>query len=148
MLPPTLMTWILVVFGWVFVFMILVYGQLLMVFTPNGRKTKDLLIGKGEEWRDHAHFRFAYGAAWADLIFWLPLLMAGSIGVLTGYRWGYILWAISGGIAVYISIILWFTEKAYVYPHWGPIGYYTVYWGIPVYWVLIVMVYSVIRLSG
>jgi len=133
---------VLVIFGLVFVFAVLVYGQILMVSRPHGRKTKDLLIGKGEDWRDKTHFRFSYGGAWADLLFFLPLLLAGSVGVLLGDRWGYILWAVSGGVSAYISIILLFTEKEYVYPHWGPLIYYTVYWG------LIVVIYSMLRLSG
>ena len=110
MLPPTLTTWVLVIFGLVFVFAILLYGQILMVLRPHSQKTKDLLIGKGEDWRDKTHFRFSVGGAWADLLFWLPMLLTGSIGVLFGYRWGYVLWAVSGGISAYISIILWFTD--------------------------------------
>jgi hypothetical protein len=147
MLPPTLTTWVLVIFGLVFVFAILLYGQILMVLQPHSRKTKDLLIGKGEDWRDKTHLRFSVGGAWADLLFWLPALLAGSVGVLFGYRWGYVLWAVSGGISAYISIILWFTEKEYVYSHWGPLIYFTVYWGFPIYWGLVVVLYSVLRLS-
>ena len=147
MLPPTITTWVLVIFGLVFVFALLLYGQILMVLRPHSQKTKDLLIGKGEDWRDKTHFRFSVGGAWADLLFWLPSLLVGSVGVLLGYRWGYVLWAMSGGISAYISIILWFTEKEYVYPHWGPLVYYTVYWGFPIYWGLIVVLYSLLRLS-
>jgi hypothetical protein len=48
MLQPTLVTWILVVFGVVFVFLLLLYAQLLMVLRPRGQATKNILIGKGE----------------------------------------------------------------------------------------------------
>lgn len=49
---------------------------------------------------------------------------------------------------MYISIILWFTEREYVYPAQGPLLYYTVYWGFFVYWGLAVMVYAALRLAG
>ena len=52
MLPPTITTWVLVIFGLVFVFALLLYGQLLMVLRPHNQKTKDLLIGKGEDWME------------------------------------------------------------------------------------------------
>jgi hypothetical protein len=61
-LPPTITTLMLVIFGLVFVFSILLYGQILMVLRPHSQKTKDLLIGKGENWRDKTHFRFSVGS--------------------------------------------------------------------------------------
>lgn len=148
MLEPTFVTWILVVFGWVFIFLLILCGQSLMIMRPNSRKTKDLLIGKGEDWRDKTHFRMSLGSAWADLLIWLPLLFAGSIGVLMGQTWGYALWAASGAISVYISIILFFSEREYVYPSSGPLVYFTVYWGFFVYWGLAVVAYSILRLSS
>jgi len=148
MLAPTVFTWILVGLGFVFIVLLLLYAQLLTVLQPQSRRTKDLVIGKGEDWRDRTHFRFAYGAAWADLVVQLPLLSAGSIGVLLGQAWGYLLWAGAGAILVYISLILWFVEREYVYPAWGPWAYYSFYWGFPVYWGIAVVVYSVLRLSG
>ena len=148
MLEPTLITWILIVFGAVFIFLLIVYGQILMVTQPHSQKTKNLMIGKGEDWRDKTHLRFSYGAAWADLIFWLPLLVAGSIGVILGQSWGYGLWAASGAISVYINIILRFSEYEYVYSKYGPLVYYTLFWGFFVYWGLAVIAYSVLRLAG
>lgn len=94
---------------------------------PHSQKAKDLLIGKGEDWRDKTHFRMSYGMAWADLTCWLPLLAVGSIGVMLGKKWGYGLWLASGAISVYINIIFWFSERAYVYPVQGPLAYYTYY---------------------
>ena len=48
MFPPTIVTWILVVFALIFLFLLLLYGQSSVVTQPKSRKTKDLLIGKGE----------------------------------------------------------------------------------------------------
>ena len=148
MLQPTLVTWILVIFGAVFIFLLLLYAQLLMVLRPRSQAAKDILIGKGEDWRNETHFRLSHGAAWADLLIWFPLLVAGSIGVLLGTAWGYALWAASGAISVYINIILWFSERKYVYPAQGPLAYYTVYWGFFIYWGIAVVVYAALRLAG
>ena len=147
MIKPTFITWILIIFGALLIFLPMLYAQLLMARRPHSQKTKDLLIGKGADWRDTTHFRMSLGAAWADLIVWLPLMGAGSIGVLLGQVWGYALWAIAGAISVYISVILWFSEREYVYPACGPLVYYTYYWGFFVYWGLAAVVYAVLRLT-
>jgi hypothetical protein len=147
MLKPTLFTYVLVVIGLTLLLILLGYAQVLMVTDPHGEATRDLLIGKGEDWRDQSHFATSYGMAWADLIFWFPLLVIGTVGVLRGRAWGYVLWAASGAISVYINILLWFSEKAYVYPSYGALAYYTYYWGIFVYWGLAVVAYSALRLG-
>ena len=91
MLQPTLITWILVIFGLVLIFLPMLYAQILMALRPHSQKTKDNIIGKGKDWRDKTHFRMSYGAAWADVLIWLPLLAAWSIGVVLGHTWGYVL---------------------------------------------------------
>ena len=148
MLEPTLITWILIIFGLVFIFLPMLYVQLRMVLRPNSRKTRDILIGKGEDWRDKTHFRMSFGIGWADLMIWLPLLAAGSVGVILGQVWGYALWAASGAISVYVSIKLWFSEREYVYPVAGPLAYYTYLWGFFVYWGIATIVYTVFRLAN
>ncbi len=148
MIQPTIITWILIVFGAVFIFLPMLYVQLLMIFKPQSRRTKDIIIGKGEDWRDKTHFKMSYGFAWGDILIWLPLMEAGIIGVILGRPWGYVLLAASAFMSVYINIVLWFTEKEYVYPAFGPLAYYTYFWGFFVYWGVAAGVYSVLRLSG
>lgn len=147
MIVPTILTWILVIAG-IIIYLPLVYGQFLMVRDPQSQKTRDIVIGKGEQWRDTTHFRFCYGGSWGDMLIQFPLLVAGSFGVLTGTSWGYVLWISLGFISVYISIILWFTEKEYVYPKWGALAYYTFYWGFFVYWGILAAAYGILRLEG
>jgi hypothetical protein len=147
MLEPTIVTWILIVWGIVLILLPILYAQLLMVRRPQDQKTKDLIIGEGEDWRDKSHFRSSYGIGWADLIMWLPMLAVGSIGVILGEHWGYVLWAASGAISLYISIVLWFSEREYVYPSVGPLAYYTYIWGQFVYWGILVVAYSVWRVA-
>jgi len=142
---PTLITWILIIFGAV-INLPLLYAQILMARRPQSQKTKDLIIGKGEDWRDKTHLRSSYGIAWADLIILFPLLAAGTVGVILGETWGYILWAASGAIMVYINIIFLFSERDYVYPAVGPLAYYTYYWGFFVLWGVLVVVHSMLQL--
>ena len=148
MIEITLITWILLVFGWIFILFPMVLVQILVVQDPKSQKAKDIVIGKDEDYRDKTHCRMTYGMGWADLMIWLPFLLIGSIGVILGETWGYALWMASGAISVYINIILWFSEKEYVYPSVGPLRYYTYIWGFFVYWGIAVLGYSIIRLLG
>jgi hypothetical protein len=147
MLAPTPITWILVIFG-ALIYLPVVYGQIMLAARPRSQKTRDIVIGKGEDWRDKSHFRSSYGIAWADIILQFPLMIAGSIGTLLGQTWGYVFLAAVAAIAVWGSIVLWFSEKEYVYPSWGSLAYYTFVWGFFVYWGLAAGAYAVLRLSG
>jgi hypothetical protein len=146
-LQPTIITWILVIFGAI-TSLTLLFAQVLMLLQPHGERAKSILIGKGEDWRDKTHFRFSYAQAWADWLIWLPLLICGSIGVLVGRPWGYVLWVGAGTVSLYINVVLSIAEKDYVYPSCGPLAYYTYYWGFFVYWGVAAIAYSALRLSG
>lgn len=147
MLEPTLVTWILVVFGAITI-LPLCFAQLIFLVDPQGKKAKDILIGKGEEWRDKTHFRSALGFAWTDWLLLIPLFTAGTITVLLGHGWGYVLYAAAGTISLYVNIVLWFMEKEYVYPSRGPLVYYTYYWGFFVIWGAASIAYAALRLAG
>ena len=146
-MQPTPVTWALIVFG-VITLVPLIWAQLSMLIRPDSRETRNLIIGKGEEWRDRSHFKLAQGAAWADWLYFAPLFVAGCAGVLLGQAWGYVLFGAVGACSLYINIILWFTEKEYVYPARGPLKYFTYYWGFFVYWGALALAYSVIRMAG
>lgn len=146
MLEPSAVTWILVIFGAIQC-LPLFGAQILMLFRPRGQKARDLLVGAGEDWRDDTHFRSARGMAWADWILVFPLLVTGSIGVLLGTAWGYLVWGASGAIVLYINVTLFVLEKEYVYPSRGPLAYYTYYWGFFVLWGALALVYSILRLA-
>ena len=146
-MQPTLLTWALVIFGAI-TLVPLILAQWSMLLSPDSRRTKDLIIGKEENWRDKTHSKMALGAAWADWIFFGPLFVSGSIGVLLGQSWGYILFGSAGACSLYVNIILWFTEKEYVHPSRGPLRYFTYFWGFFVYWGALALAYSVVRISG
>ncbi|NNG26119.1 MAG: hypothetical protein HKM87_01225 [Ignavibacteriaceae bacterium] len=147
MLEPTIVTWTIIIFG-VITCGPLFYAQLVILLQPKGQKAKDILIGKGEEWRDKTHFKSAYALAFADWIFFLPAFAAAIIGVLLAEIWGYVLFALAGAISLYINIFLWFFEREYVYPAVGPLAYYTYIWGNFIYWGVVSLLYSLLRLNG
>lgn len=144
MYQATIATWILIIFGLITCLPLFV-AQLTILLDPKGKRAKDLLIGKDEEWRDRSHFKTAYGAAVADWCFFFPVMILGIVGMALAKNWGYMLFAISGAISIYINMILWFAEKEYVYPSKGPLRYYTYYWGNFIYWGVAAMLYGIYR---
>jgi len=142
-MQATLFTWILAIFGAI-TFLPLLFAQFIMLFKPNSQQAKDLIIGKGKEWRDHTHFRSALAFAWADILIILPLLIVSTIGVFNGQLWGYALWLSLGLLSIYFSILFWVLEKAYTYPSCGWFAYYTYFWGFFLYWGIGATVYSLL----
>lgn len=147
MIEATIITWIIAIFG-VITFFPLFGAQLVMIFKPNSRIARDLIIGKGEDWRDKSHFKSALAFAWADLLVIFPLLILSIIGVFTGQLWGYMIWLALGILSIYFSIIFWIMEKEYSYPSCGWFAYYTYFWGFFLYWGVGAIVYSIIQMSN
>lgn len=145
-MQPTPVTWALVIFGAITLAPLLL-AQLLMLVWPESNRARNALIGKGEEWRDKTHFRLARGAAWADWLIFGPLFVAGSTGMLLGKLWGYVLFGAAGALSLYINLVLWFTEREYVYPTRGALRYYTYYWGFFMYWGALALLYAIVRIG-
>lgn len=140
-----IITIILVVFG-LLTFLPLIVSQFIMLIKPTSQLAKDLLIGKGEKWRDKTHFKSALAFAWADILVILPILIASCVGVLFALFWAFVLWIILGFISIYFSIQCWVLEKEYTYPSVGWLSYYTYYWGFFLYWGISAIIYSSIIL--
>ncbi len=144
-MKPTTYTWILAIFG-ALTFIPLMVAQVILIAKPHGNKARELIIGKGKEWRDQTHFRSAMAFAWADLLLLLPLLISSYIGVFQGQVWGYALWFALGLISVYFSILFWVLEKKITFPSYGWLAYYTYFWGFFLYWGVGAAIYSVIQI--
>lgn len=147
MIDATIITWIIAIFG-VVTFLPLIGAQCVMISKPNSQKAKDLIIGKGEDWRDKTHFKSALAFAWADLLIILPLYILGTILVFNGQMWGYVIWISLGVLSIYFSIVFWVMEKEYTYQAVGWIAYYTYFWGFFLYWGLCVIIHSLIQMSS
>ena len=143
----TIITWIIAIFGAI-PFLPLFGAQLAMILNPNSQKTKDLIIGKGKDWRDKTHFKSALSFAWADLLVILPLYILGTFWVFNGHLWGYVIWISLGILSIYFSIVFWVLEKEYTLKSVGWIAYFTYIWGFFLYWGLGVIIQSVVQLSN
>lgn len=145
MIEQTIITWIITIFGAI-TFLPLLFAQMIMILNPNSQKTKDLIIGKGEDWRDNSHFKYSLAFAWADWLVISPMFTFGTIGIFTQQYWGYLLWFGLGVISIYFSIIFWVLEKEHSLPSCGRLAYYTYFWGFFLYWGIAAVVYSVLQL--
>jgi len=147
MYQPTIITWIIILFG-LLTCLPLLFAQLLAIIEPHGKRAKDILIGTGEEWRDVTHFKSAYSLAMTDWIVFFPIFILSIIGIISSSSLGYILLAVSGAIQVYINVFLWFIEKEYVNPSNGPLKYYSYLWGNFIYWGSASFLYGIFRING
>jgi hypothetical protein len=60
-MDPTVVTWVLIAWG-LTTLMPLALVQLVFLLRPESTQSKEWLIGKDEDWRDHTHMRFSLGA--------------------------------------------------------------------------------------
>ena len=98
----TVLTWIVAIVGLVLMG-ILATLQSVAVLSPRGEWTiKNVYGGSPEATDPKAYFAFNRGYAWADAVFWAPLQIAGSTGLLLGHRWGFLL-------ALVASVPFWYT---------------------------------------
>jgi len=98
----TALTWIIAIAGLILMGLL---GSLqwVAVLRPQADWTVENVYGGDPSSTDpKAYFAFNKGLAWADAVFWMPLQMAGSIGMLFGERWGFLL-------ALIASVPFWYT---------------------------------------
>jgi hypothetical protein len=97
--------------------------QLVAVVKPRGAWTIENVYGGDPSATDPtAYFAFNQGFAWADPFFWAPLQVAGSIGMLAGERWGFLLALAASVPYIYtgITIFIWdrdlgFRKRSFTY---------------------------------
>jgi|GEM_PF-1090113 len=115
-------TWIVAVTGLVLI--CLLSGlQLVAVVRPRAAWTINNVYGGDPNNTDlTAYFAFNQGFAWADPFFWAPLQIAGSVGMLMGQRWGFLLALAAAVPFIYtaISFFIWdrdlgFRESTFSY---------------------------------
>ncbi len=98
----TVLTWIVALAG---LLLIGLLGALqwVAVLRPRAEWTVRNVYGGDPSVTDpKAYFAFNQGFAWADAVFWAPLQVAASIGMLLGERWGFLL-------AIAASVPFWYT---------------------------------------
>jgi len=77
--------------------------QLVAVVRPHDAWTIQNVYGGSPDHTDPtAYFAFNQASAWADPFLWAPLQVGGSVGMLLGERWGFLL-------ALMASVPFWYT---------------------------------------
>jgi hypothetical protein len=116
----TLATWVVAVCGLVII-AILGGLQLVAVVKPRSAWTIENVYGGDPADTDpQAYFAFNQGYAWADALFWAPLQIAGSIGMLLGQRWGFLL-ALMASVPFWYSAIplfIWDRDMGFRKDYW------------------------------
>ena len=99
----TALTWVVAIVGLALIGLLAAL-QLVAVVRPRSEWTiKNVYGGSPEATDPKAYYAFNQGYAWADPFFWGPLQIAGSIGMLLGQRWGFLL-------ALAASVPFWYTS--------------------------------------
>lgn len=99
----TLSTWLIAVAGLILIVLLGVL-QLVAVMRPRDPWTIEHVYGGDPAATDPtAYFAFHQGWAWADAFTWAPIQLAGSVGMLLGERWGFLL-------ALVASVPFWYSS--------------------------------------
>lgn len=141
----TWLTWVVAVGGLILI--TLLGGlQLVALVRPRAPWTVTNIYGGSPESTDPtAYFAFNQGYAWADPIFWAPLQIAGSIGMLLGERWGFLL-GLAASVPFWYTAILIFIWDRDLGVRQPTFNYWVVVWGMwPAYGIL-EGVYTFVRL--
>ena len=98
----TVWTWVIALSGLALI-VVLSTLQLVAVFRPRGEWTiANVYGGDPGDTDPRAYFAFNQASAWADPFLLAPLQIAGSVGMLMGERWGFLL-------GLMASVPLWYT---------------------------------------
>lgn len=147
MLPVevTTLTWVVAIGG--LVLMSVLGGvQFIAVLRPRAAWTIANVYGGQPEATDpKAYFAFNQGFAWADAVVWAPIQIVGSIGMLLGERWGFLLTLIGSVPFWYTAIPMFIWDRDLGFRE-NTFHYWVVVWGIwPAFGVL-ETAYCLIRL--
>lgn len=141
----TVMTWLVAVVGLVLI-VLLGALQLVAVIRPRSEWTIENVYGGDPIQTDpKAYFAFNQGYAWADPFFWAPLQIVGSVGMLLGQRWGFLLALVASVPFWYsaIPIFIWDRDLGF---RQNTVTYWVIIWGMfPVFGV-VEGVYCFVRL--
>jgi len=141
----TTTTWIIAILGLALIGL-LGSLQLVAVVKPRGDWTIQNVYGGDPDATDaKAYFAFNQGYAWADVFFWAPLQIAGSIGMLLGDRWGFVLALAASVPFVYTAITIYVWDRDLGFRQ-NTFSYWVIIWGLwPAFGVL-EGVYCMLRL--
>jgi hypothetical protein len=132
----TALTWVIAISGLVIIGLLAAL-QLVAVVRPRSDWTISNVYGGSPDATDPtAYFAFNQGYAWADTFFWAPLQVTGSIGMLVGQRWGFLL-ALAASVPFWYSAIpIFIWDRDLGFRH-STVTYWVIIWGMfPVFGVI------------
>jgi hypothetical protein len=124
----------------------LMAAQLVAVIRPRSDWTiKNVYGGSPDSTDPRAYFAVNQGFAWADTIFWGPIQIAGSVGMLLGRRLGFLLALIGSVPFCYsaIQIFIWDRDMGF---RRNTITYWVFVWALFPGFGVLEMVYCLVRL--
>ena len=142
----TAFTWVVALAGLV---LILLLGslQFVAVLSPRSEWTIKNVYGSSPEDTDpKAYFAFNQGYAWADSFLWAPLQIVGSIGMLLGESWGFLLALAASVPYVYTAILIFIWDRNMGFRENTPY-YWVIVWGIWPAFGVVQFVYCLVRLA-
>ena len=143
----TPMTWFVAVGGLVLI-CLLGALQLIAFLRPREQWTIDNVYGGDPSDTDPVAY-FAFNRAWAvaDTFLWAPLQIGGSIGMLAGERWGFLL-ALMASVPFWytaVPMFLWDRDMGF---RQNTIMYWVVVWGMFPAFGILSGIYCFVRLLG
>lgn len=125
----TAWTWLVALAG-LLVMGLLAGLQFAAVLRPRSAWVIETVYGGRPDATDpKAYFAFNQGFAWADSLFWAPLQFAGSVGMLLGQRWGFLL-ALMASVPFWYSAIVIFVWDRDLGFRRNTVFYWLVVWGL------------------
>ena len=94
-----------------------------------------------------AYFAFNQGLAWADVLLWVPLQVAGAVGMLLGQEWGFLLALAASVPYVYTAIPIFIWDRDLGFRGKG-FTYWVVIWAMWPAFGALQGVYVLVRLLG
>ena len=141
----TWLTWVVAMSGLALI-MLLGGLQFVAVLRPRAEWTiKNVYGGSPEATDPTAYFAFNQGWAWADSFLWAPIQIAGSIGMVAGQRWGFLL-ALAASVPFVYSSIQFFIWDRDLHFRSNTFNYWVVVWGMWPAFGILEGVYTFIRL--
>ncbi len=141
----TALTWVVAISGLALIG--LLGGlQFVAVLRPRSAWTVANVYGGSPDTTDpKAYFAFNQGYAWADSFFWAPLQIAGSVGMLLGERWGFLLALAASVPFMYtaIPIFIWDRDLGF---RQNTFTYWVIVWGMFPAFGILQGIYTFVRL--
>ena len=123
-------------------------AQFIAVLRPRSQWVIDNVYGGDPGSTDAAaYFAFNQGFARTDAFFWVPLQLAGSIGMLLGERWGFLL-ALMASVPLWYSALVIFIWDRDLGFRRNTVVYWVLVWGMFPAFGLVESVYCFARLMG